>query len=189
MLVLIIFLFFLWIFYREILFSICLLILRPKKIDNRKYAVIVQAQKQILPELFIYEKGSFEALIFSQWARSELLVSKDFWNQLSETEKDCLLAWTHCAARGTSLAQRIFGFFRVEKIDRQCLHWGIPALDLVSVIEKAKAYRRSAQLGLFESFIEGLTPSGSSLFKDWITTEERLRKIGLEASKIVDSKP
>jgi len=185
MLGIVILIFVLWTFHKELFFGWILLWLRPRSIGEERYAFALQAEKLALPSLFLFSKRKLKCLSFQHLIRGSLFVNEELWSQLSPEERNALMIWSTCAIRRYPLVSRLIGFAKIEWIDRTCLLYGIQSTTLISLFEKLG---EGHPTDFFESALEGLGLTGPSLFFDWPKLNERIQHIGREHSHLANSK-
>lgn len=164
-------------FHRELAYIFFALILKAKRAPEDRFDVRLTALKLPVPQVLLFEDGSFHCLVLSHWPRPTLFVHRHLWDRLSLQEREAVAAWTSSASLMSTNVSRLVGGFHPRGVDRDAalLEGGFTAF--ITALEKVMHFKIAQKTGTLSSLLEGLSLLGPSWLSDWPSVPERTQAV------------
>ncbi|MDB5037141.1 MAG: hypothetical protein JWQ35_669 [Bacteriovoracaceae bacterium] len=171
-------LFFILIFYREILFTALRFLFDGEKAPRESWDIRLRVQlKNRVPLVYLSDSPMIETLSMKTSLGSAVFIHKLLWADLSNEEKEAYIAWTMSADLRASVFERIFFKTKVGVLDRDVALLGASPLALVSLLKKIIQFRESHSPSIMGSWLSGLSLLGPSFFGEWPSHDERMKHL------------
>lgn len=182
---LILFVFFILLGLREILFALLLLTKRPKPwTDSEGISDFLMASGRKPPQIFLTPTLFGKAIGWKSLFGNCLFVEKDWWLSLKSTNRKVVLAWFSNAEIRQIFIQRLMGFGDPKLIDRDCLFTGISSTDLIEVIDSLKHDSLKISVSILEAGLLGLSIFGGLQAHQLRILEERIQSILYQVQRL-----
>lgn len=178
------FLFIVVLFHREILSSIVSWMTAAEETSAPRAELTLKAHFNSVPRIFLMKKPITESLGISFLLKKQVFVAEEFWNELSDLEREALLCWYYAALEKILTIGRIAGPFSFESIDRDVLVTARDPLAWVKLMEKAVAFRAKTPPSGLGTLLGGLSLLGPSLLMETMNEAQRRKAYADRLTKL-----